>query len=330
VKLLLPVRGEYHRSWRRPVRVVMFACLGVLLSCPAANSAGSGGESFNAGIVWGGAAGIYGANVDGSSIRRLVPSIADEHSDPAWSPSGEALVFSARISDSVDLRILRPAAGTLRLLKLRSRWTSPRRARDVSYVLESTWAPDEQHLAVSDAWNLLNSTIRVVSLHTGQMRPLTKPNDRLADSAPAWSPDGRTIAFVRQRVSERAGSGVPVIFLIGRDGRGFHKFTRGSSPSWSPDGRHIVFAWGDSVYRIQADGRGRTRIARGLKAPQLADPAVPSAGLHPRWSPDGRKILYTTNLPSGSNDLWVMSVAGGDRVRILRHRDISGAGWQPG
>ena len=299
-------------------RVAVLTCLGALLALLAPGAAGSAGSGFNAGIVWADfAEGVYAADVDGSDIRPLVPSIADEHRDPAWSPSGDRLVFSARKSDDVQLHMVRPAAGTRRVLRLRGRWRWPR-DRNFSYVLESSWAPDEQHLAVTDARNPVYSTIRVVSLRAGRLlQPLTRPGDR-ADTLPAWSPDGATIAFVRQRVNRRAVPGPSVIFLIGSDGRGLRRFARGTSPSWSPDGRHLVYAKGDGIYRIGADGNGRTRIAGGLGGR--------GSVLQPRWSPDGRKILYVTR-PGG---IWIMDVDGSERVRVVRRPGISGAGWQPG
>lgn len=316
-----PADGEYLRPRRRPARVVALACFGALLAFLAPGSAVSAGASFNAGIVWAEATeGVYAANVDGSGVRQLVPRIADGHHDPAWSPSGDRLVFSTRVSDSVELLMLRPAAGTRRVLALKGRWRWPRQGRNFSYVLESTWAPDEQHLAVSDSRNPVNSTIRIVSLRAGRLlRPLTSPNDRLADSLPAWSPDGRTIAFVRQRVKPNLVYGPAAIFLIRPDGRGLRRLARGTSPSWSPDGRHLVYAKGDGIYRIGADGSGRMRIAGGLVGGR-------GSVLQPRWSPDGRKILYVTR-PGG---IWIMDDDGSDRVRVIRRPVISGVGWQPG
>lgn len=312
--------GEYLRPRLRPARVVALACFGALLAFLAPGSAVSAGASFNAGIVWAEATeGVYAANVDGSGVRELVPSIADGHYDPAWSPSADRLVFSTRNSDSVELLMLRPAAGTRRALRLRGRWRWPRHGRNFSYVLESTWAPDEQHLAVSDFRNPVDSSIRIVSLRAGRLlRPLTSPGGRQADSLPAWSPDDRTIAFVRQRVTRNALYGPGAIFLVGRDRSGLRRLARGTSPSWSPDGRHLVYAKGDGIYRIEADGDGRTRIAGGL----------PGRGsvLQPRWSPDGRKILYVTR----AGGIWIMDVDGGDRVRVIRRPGISGAAWTPG
>ena len=306
-------------------RVALLACLGALLSLLAPGSGGSAGASsnaglFNAGLVWldSHGASIHVADVDGSDIRPLAAPSADQLLDPAWSPAGERLVVSARNSDDVQLHMLKPAAGMPRVLRLKGRWRWPRQERSFSYVLESSWAPDGQFLAVSDYRNPLHSTIRIVSLRAGRLlRPLTRPGNR-ADSLPAWSPGGQTIAFVRQRVKPSSAYGPPSIFLIRRNGRGLRKLARGTSPSWSPDGRHVVYAKGDGIYRIRADGAGRTRIAGGL--------AGRGEVLQPRWSPDGRKVLYVTR----AGGLWVMDVDGSDRVRVLRRPGLSDAGWRPG
>jgi Tol biopolymer transport system component len=193
----------------------------------------------------------------------------------------------------------------------------PRRSA-FSFLLESTWAPDGQHLAVSDGWDLVHSTIRVVSLGQGRLlRPLARPSHRRADFSPAWSPGGRTIAFVRQRVRRGAVTGPPVILLVAPDGTSLRRLTRGAAPSWSPNGRHLVYARGSGIYRIEADGDARTRIAGGLNGY--------GGYLQPQWSPDGRKILYVTK-----DGIWAMNVDGSDHVRVVRLSYPGGAGWRPG
>jgi TolB protein len=57
---------------------------------------------------------------------------------------------------------------------------------------------------------------------------------------PAWAPDGKRIAFVKQ------GLDTAVIAVIERDGKHLRTLTRKSlfvsTPAWSPDGRRIAFA----------------------------------------------------------------------------------------
>ena len=62
------------------------------------------------------------------------------------------------------------------------------------------------------------------------------------DAEPAWSPDGRKIAFQSKSTSR---NGNREIYVMNADGSGKRNLTRNpaqdSSPSWSPDGRRIAF-----------------------------------------------------------------------------------------
>nr|MCU0224559.1 hypothetical protein [Acidobacteriota bacterium] len=73
----------------------------------------------------------------------------------------------------------------------------------------------------------------------GAARRLTWTDDA-SESAPAWSPDGKTIAFVSAR-----GGGAPQLWLLPADGGEARALTEISAgvdgPIWSPDGRFIVF-----------------------------------------------------------------------------------------
>jgi Tol biopolymer transport system component len=97
------------------------------------------------------------------------------------------------------------------------------------------------------------------------------------DRAPAWSPDGRLLAF------ERAGR----IYVMKAGGTGLHRLgsrpPRDHEPAWSADGRRIAFVTEDSLLVMRADGGGVRRLYR------IKDGAV--AG--PAWSPDGRSIAFS-------------------------------------
>jgi Tol biopolymer transport system component len=94
------------------------------------------------------------------------------------------------------------------------------------------------------------------------------------DYHPAWSPDGRRIAF------EGSTNG---IYVVNADGSGQRMLARrGSDPAWSPDGRTIAFMWRFHIYVMNADGtehRALMRLWNGKRA-SLA------------WSPDGRKLAF--------------------------------------
>jgi Tol biopolymer transport system component len=191
----------------------------------------------------------------------------------------------------------------------------PRRGRTFSYLLQATWARDGRRLALTDYSTPEASRVKLLSLADRRLRPLTTPPRGTSDSLPAWSPRGEAIAFVRRQHAQ----GVPVLMTVRGDGSGLRRLTRGTSPSWSPNGRRLVFAWGHAIYRIDADGSHRVRLARGLR--------LRGDELQPRWSPDGRKILYV----AGPRAIVVMHADGTDRVRVrLPHTEaIGGVAWQP-
>ncbi len=129
----------------------------------------------------------------------------------------------------------------------------------------------------------------VLALRGGPARQLTASEKDVSE--PAWSPDGRRLAFVRDRT----------IWIIGVDGSRPTEVSphpAGSSmPRWSPDGRRLAFlsrrrGW-SQIWVVDAPIPRRGRPPRRPSPPEPR--AVTPAGIDVEdyaWSPDGRRIAY--------------------------------------
>jgi Tol biopolymer transport system component len=130
---------------------------------------------------------------------------------------------------------------------------------------------------------------------------------------PAWSPDGRYIAF-----EHYGGNQTNAIFKIRANGseptrlthtdKPFKQYRReyDTQPAWSPDGKHIAFTrngrYGPSkVYAMLADGTGETKLT--------------PAGGNPAWSPDGRKIVFVS-YRDGQPEIYKMNATGSGQIKL--------------
>lgn len=157
-------------------------------------------------------------------------------------------------------------------------------------------------------------------------RQLSHPEGEAWDSAPAWSPNGREIAFLRVVPGEDCK--VMVLPSNGGTERVVGECDPRNPPSfdWTYDGRGLVFGSrgtpvGGVGLRLLDFASGEWRLLDYGATPSDVDFA-------PRYSPDGRWIVFVRNSPVG--DLFRIPSTGGRAQRLTRlHADIRGWDWMP-
>lgn len=256
---------------------------------------------------------IWLMNADGSGQRLL----ASGGRRPVWSPSGRMIAFNGRgpgecppaaVRCSVAVWTVRVDGSALRRLEPGSRHAS--------------WSPSGRRIAYEAAVDLVEGRahgIRVANADGSHARWLA----RRAGTAPAWSPDGRLIAYVENFA----------INVVRPDGSGRRRLAASWFAIWAPRGNRLAYPCGrrdpDADTRalciIDADGGGRRLVARGVAGPAYGENPAYGADPVAAWSPRGQRLAYVR--PDG---IFIVNADGRGRTRLARkpkNLTIGSLGW---
>jgi Tol biopolymer transport system component len=277
---------------------------------------------------------IYVMNPDGTHVRRLTNDPWND-THPSWSPDGTKIAFASDRDGAWEIYVINADGSGVRRLT--------RRGADAP-----AWSPDGTKIAFTGDSSRVSredgTGLFVMDSDGSNVRRLTRSTSpRLAvrsESAPAWAPDGRSIAFAVFVPIPCTGSPAQScleffasqIYVTTPDGERTGRLTRtayeASTPSWSPNGRQIALT-------VTTPSEARTPTSRiGVIGPRggaarlLADRGSVSES-QPHWSPDGRQIVFVSNR-EGNDDIYVMN-ADGSGVRLLTQNVTNDEqpAWQP-
>ena len=271
---------------------------------------------------------IWMTSWDGSRSLRMTTSKSSEHT-PRWSPDGRYLAF---LSDRDDPR------------EVDQVWLLDRgggegeRITDLpGGVSEYAWSPDGKRLALiardpdpdsataspdttkrtprpividrfqfkKDETGYLDTRrdhLYLFDLATRKAKILTP--GQYDELWPAWSPDGRSIAFVSKRRPEFDRTNNWDIYVVdAKQGASPRQLTTfegpdmdpdwgGNAPTWSPDGKYLAYVQGGPLRLIYYAGQKLAVVPAAGGAARVVTPSLDRNVLSPAWSPDGASLLF--------------------------------------
>jgi len=225
-----------------------------------------------------------------------------------WSPDGESLAFFTRSDEGATLNVFDMATHTASVIE---------RGWSIGYL---DWSPDGQRMAYSVYPTDTTPEQAVVIDRNGGNRKIIGPGG----SDPAWSPDGKYVAFALI-----GGTTGEWIALAPADGSG--KYTRvasGEAFRWSPKGDAIL------VWRREYESTSLSLVSLATRrAVSLARDVNPTSNLS--FSPDGQQLAFEGSDPYEEEQyrdaLFVVNSDGTGLRKLARPSTAIGGGaeWSP-
>ncbi len=250
---------------------------------------------------------VFMMNADGSGRRQITNTSSVAEQEPAWSPDGTKLIYTANSFD-VD------GQTDPEIWTINADGTGRRQLTNNTFPdTQPAWSPDGTKIAfVSARTGDTNRNVYVMNADGSGQTSIT-PNSPTGctqncyqghDDGPAWSPDGQKIAYVHgygPPTNPFAGGGLPNIWTMDPTGANKTNVSNNpdvsdTQPAWSPDGNRIVYARSGDIYVMDTNGGNTTPVDTTLRKDEKPD-----------WQQDS--IPPQTTITSGPQGLTASTTA---------------------
>ena len=267
---------------------------------------------------------IYLQRVDGTSVTQLTSDAADD-ANPAFSPDGKSIVFASTRAGSWDLYLMdldgrnvtqltsgpaqdmhpsfSPDGTRVAYCSIGGRsnqwelWVVSlvtREKKMIGYGLFPAWSPDKSvdRIAFQRARQRGSRwfSLWTLDLVDGEARRITEVavSSNAAIISPAWSPDGKRLAFSTIVEPAQSSKGRPRgqqdVWVVDSDGGNRNRLTDGNginlSPTWASDNRvYFISDRGghENIWSVRMEGRSNFRVAADNKKDAAGKPAPKTA-----------------------------------------------------
>jgi Tol biopolymer transport system component len=226
---------------------------------------------------------LWTIKADGSDLKQLTLQDSDDQDvDPMFSPDGKSVLFTST------------RGGKAGVWRLSLEGSKPERICDGD---QAEWSPDGKKIALRR-----NERILTLDLASGTAKVLI-PEDWPHCSGPAWSPDGKSLAFAARW---DGGNGVFVVPVGSGKPAKVYDQQGACEPHWSPDGTRLVYETETHICTINPDGT-KSRVITYFGGVQR----------YARYSPDGKSLVFCQGVSEqGPWELYIIPAAGGTPVKL--------------
>jgi TolB protein len=329
-------------------RLIISTCVvlvgGIVTASSLATAPGTNGRIafrryLDANQTWGA---IYTINPDGTGLKQVThPPKGVVDDQPDWSRDGSMLVFASNRDRATHPKanLIFSAVYTVHpdgsgLTRLSPDCPAVPKPGDCPYDFLPGFSPGGIFVTFTSG----RGEIGVMNRNGGDRRIVVhatttdSSHTGYTASDSQFSPDGRSLEFVRENRGALAPKNAQAIFVGKADGTGARQITpwslgAGDNPDWSPDGRWILFRSSansdkqSQIYVVHPDGSGLKQLTNFKPGTIVTSSS---------FSPDGKWIAFGSTGVAGQADIFVMR-ADGTAIRQVTHTKFweSAPDWGP-